>query len=225
MVQQDGNKLSEKRSVTLVALEETTIKRVARVVDANSNVYWNGMSISPEAFVEAGAGIGIEIMKFEVFIKISVGCSMTLGSYEKKYDTKTGLYSGSYKGFSFDSFDFSMGIGFRVVLLLFSYEMDFIKYSITYDKDDGWKHSWSALGDAFGGDIGSLSMTDSSGNTTSSSVRICLPGSTQNSQKIYQPERDGELSTYSYNPSDKMFRSSFRATAAQEMPSSLPTDF
>jgi len=203
MVQQDDNKLSNKCSVTLVAIEETTIKRVARVVDANSNVYWNGMTISPEAFVEAGAGIGIEIMKFEVFIKISVGCSMTLGAYEKKYDVNTGLYKGDYKGFSFDSFEFSMGIGFRVVLLFFSYEMDLVKYSITYEKDEGWKHSWSALGDMFGGDIGTLSMTDSNGKTMNSSVRISLPASTQKSQKIYQPERDGELSTYSYNPSDK----------------------
>lgn len=203
MVQQDDNKLSSKCTVTLVAIEETTIKRVARVVDANSNVYWNGMTISPEAFVEAGAGIGIEIMKFEVFIKISVGCSMTLGAYERSYDVNTGLYKGDYKGFSFDSFEFSMGIGFRVVLLLFSYEMDLIKYSITYEKDEGWKHSWSAIGDKFGGDIGTLSMTDSNGKTTKASVRISLPGSTKESQKIYQPERDGELSTYSYNPSDK----------------------
>ncbi len=199
---QDGNKLGSKYQVTLVALEKTTIKRVARVVDADSHVYWNGMTISPEAFVEAGAGIGIEIVKFEVFIKISVGCKMTLGAYKKEYDTATGLYSGKYEGFSFDEFDFSLGLGFRVVLLLFSYEMDLIKYSITYDKADGWKHKWSALGDTFGGDIGTLSMTDTNGNTTNAGVRIRLPGSTAATQKIYQPQRDDELTALSYNPTD-----------------------
>jgi hypothetical protein len=120
LLKQDGNSLSGgDHTVRLTALEDTTLTRVARVNDMRSDVYWNGFVISPEAYVEAGAGIGVEIMKFEVFVKISIGCSMTLGSYDK--DTK------SYGAFEFTDFEFALGLGFRVVLLVFSYEMDLIQ--------------------------------------------------------------------------------------------------
>ena len=149
-------------------------------------------------------GVGIEIMKIEVYIKINVGCSMTLGSF-----TDENIGDGElndYEGFSFDEFGFGLGLGFQVVLLMFSYEMDLISYSITYekDRDPDWKHSWSALGGLYGDDIGelrTLSATDADGNTYG--VHIRLPGSSADTQEFYSADTSPEgITPFAFDPTD-----------------------
>lgn len=193
MRHQDGVELDKEYTVRVTALEKTELKRIARVEEMETKSYWSGFQLSPEGFIEAGAGIGIEILKFEVYIKIGLGCAMTFGAWDAEAE--------KYKPFEFDEFEFSLGLGFRVVLLVFSYEMDLISYSITYDKDDGWKHSWSALGGLYGDDIGALSAEDADGNIYGVTIR--LPGDTTETQRIYSGGYSDELSTLAFEANDK----------------------
>lgn len=204
MVKQSGNKLAQKGAITVRALEDTTITRVARVVEADSAVLWNGLILEPSVFIEAGAGIGIEFCKLELFIKLSIGCGMTFGPSNRVYDPATGTYSTKMGAFNFDSFELSLGLGVRVVLLIFSFEMDAIKYTLKYDNTSPdyaktWTHSWSALGGAFGGDIRSRSAAVTQDN----GVRIKLPGSAAYTQIIYEPAKEtGGITTRAFNPND-----------------------
>ncbi len=180
----------------LTALEDTQLDSAVEVVKTQNLSYWSGFSISPELFVEAGVGVGIEIMKIEVYVKINVGCAMTLGAYDTD--------AGKYEGFSFDEFEFGMGLGFRVVLLFFSYEMDLISYSITYEKDRNpeWQHSWSALGGLYGDDmeLSTITATDADGNTYD--VHIRLPGSAAETQELYTADTSA-VETMAFDPTDK----------------------
>ena len=191
LTQQDGYTLFEPISVKLTYLSDSTLRKIMPVTSAETNTYWSGFKLAPEAFIEAGAGIGVEMLKFEIFVKISIGCEMTFGAYTGK----TPESDGEYEAFVFNKFEFSLGLGFRVVLLLFSFEMDLIKYLITYDGNtDKWQHGWSALGGMFG------EMYDLSDNPSMVSVKP--PRSTFGSQQIYKPGDPNSLSAFAYDPSD-----------------------
>ena len=203
LLKQDEMKLPNESTVEyrikVTALEDSTITGMVEVVDMSTLSYWSGFTLEPSVFVEAGAGIGIEILKFEIFIKVSVECAMTFGAYNEDKD--------DYDPFVFNSFNFGLGLGFRVVLLVFNYEMDLIGYSVDFDQEardenhSGWSHSWHALGDLFGGEIGELSAVDRNGNYYG--VKISLPGDTSRTQTIYSNEDEGGLSLLAYDPSDK----------------------
>ena len=194
--EQKGMDMDKAYYVRFIAMTETELTRIVKIDSVATKSYWSGVSLSPEAFLEAGAGIGVEILKFEIFVKVNIGCGMTLGAYNKDTD--------SYDPFSFDEFEFGLGLGFRVVLLIFSYEMDLIQYKINYDGEtDKWTHSWAALGGLFGDEIGELSAVDSQGNTYG--VRIRLPGSAADTQTVYSGDMSiyGGVETLAYNPNDK----------------------
>lgn len=190
MVQQSGMKLDTEYTVRLTALEDTVISSVKRVNDVRTVSYWSGIRIAPEVYMEAGAGIGVELLKFEVFIKISIACAMTLGAYN--------MAESKYDAFSFDEFEFALGLGFRVVLLFFSYEMDLIGYKVSYNGEK-WTQGWSAFNGALGGES-DIYAVDASGNTYG--VRVRLPGSTAGTQKIYSNESSG-IATIAFNATDE----------------------
>lgn len=177
LVRKDGQELGEKVYVRLTAMKDTAVSSFKQVTGAETKTYYSGFTFSPKIYVEAGAGIGIAILKFEIFLKVNVGCSMV---FSKESSSGT-------KSFEFDKLQFGLGVGFRVVLMVFSYSMDLIQYNVTL-KDGSWKQSWSALGGLYGGETNALSATDSQGNTYG--VHVALPGSAADTQAIYTPERE-----------------------------------
>lgn len=193
-----GNTLDKSYYVKLTAMSETTITELSRITKIRTKTYSGGFIISPEAFIEAGAGIGIEVVKIEVFIKINIACSMTLGKY-----VENDKGEGSYDAFEFDEFEFGLGLGFRVALLIFNYEMDLIRYTINFDGETNkWTHNWSALGGLYGGEIGELSAMDSQGNTYG--VRVRLPGTAADTQRVYSGDLSqyGTIEPFAYKPTD-----------------------
>lgn len=177
LVRQDGQELGKTVYVRLTAMKDSSVTSFKPVTGAETKSYFSGFTFSPKLYVEAGAGIGISILKFEIYLKANVGCSMVFAQES----------AGGVDAFRFNSFQFGLGVGFRLVLLVFSYSMDLIQYNITY-KNGAWKQSWSALGGLYGGDINTLSATDSQGNTYG--VHISLPGSAADTQTIYPPEQE-----------------------------------
>jgi len=203
LVMQSAMKLPDSSSkvyrIKVTALENSKITGMVEVKDMSTKSYWSGVHIEPEVFLEVGGGVGIEILKFELFIKVSVGCAMTLGAYNDEKD--------DYDPFEFEEFSFGLALGFRVVLIAINYEMDLIGYSVDFDHEkkvgshSGWSHSWHALGDLFGGEIDELSVVDSEGNYYG--VKITLPGDASRSQTIYSNDDGDGLSTLAYNAEDK----------------------
>ena len=130
----------EKVTVKIKVMEDSRVESIKEVTDYDTIVYFKGFSLSPAFFIEVGAGIGIEIFKAEVFIKISVEATFVFGGYNLEDD--------SYDGAKVDSFDFMASIGVRVVAFLFTYELTGVGFSRSYDGDeDKWESKWIFLND------------------------------------------------------------------------------
>lgn len=186
LLQQDGQKVNQPMYLRVTSLEDNTVvTSVKPVTDVRTETSWDGFNFSPEAFIEAGIGIGIEILKLEAYIKVNIGCSMAFGKE----------VNNQVEAFNFEEFEFGLGVGLHVVLLLFSYDLDLIHYTVSYEQGEGWSHSWSAANGAAGGSQ-ELSVTDRDGNTYG--VRITLPGDTSDTQEIYGP--GGDLDPLAINP-------------------------
>lgn len=201
-------------SVKLIALEAgTSIDKIEQVKAIRNDTYFSGITLSPSLFLEVGVGIGVEVLKAELYFKASIGCTMT---FAKRVEDEE---NGGYKteAFSFDSMEFRAGIGVRVVLLLFSFELDAIQFGIDYRKEldedrpgytgetsskgfnkKGWKFAWYALN--------GMEEFDADEGDGFPGVRISVPANSYYAQQIFGPE-DGnsileQLQEMAYDPTD-----------------------
>lgn len=182
--------------------------KVDQDVDAqgnrNQHVYFSGATISPKMFIEAGVGIGVEICKVEIFLKVSVGCTITLGK------------DGGNP--SFDKFETMAALGLRVVFLFFSFEMDAISFKLDYEKgrkdNQGnpaeWQTHWKAFGQDIGGSTLSTYSLDGTPNQFPGAMgaRLYLPKRTYDMQIVKSPKDNdnGEnINTYAISFNDVPF--------------------
>lgn len=174
--------------VIVTALEESQIFSVSEVSGAKSLVYWDGITFSPSGFLEVGAGIGIELLKFELYLKAQMGLSFTIGGYSEE--------AGSYRGAQLNNFDLALSMGFNVTVLFFNYSMDLIGYYLHIENKDGntkVESKWGAFGQALGGDT-SKSISKNSGSL----VSVSAPTDTSETQRVVG---DSSVSR-AYNPTD-----------------------
>lgn len=200
----------------LIALEDnTSIDKLEQIKSVRNDTYFSGVMLNPSLFLEVGVGIGVEVLKAELYFKASIGCAMSFATRVK--DEKTNQYKT--EPFSFDSMEFRAGIGVRVVLLLFSFELDAIQFGIDFRKeytkenisqtgetspkgfnDSGWKFSWYAAN-------GMVEFsTDTATGDGFPGVKIFVPANTYYAQQIFGPE-DGnsilnQIEEYAYDPTD-----------------------
>lgn len=198
---QDGMTLGETVKVVLrpldhdekLAKDVTVISYIARIKDIRSEVYWKGISISPAVGLEVGAGIGVELMKIELYAKIGLEATFLLGKYNAEYSKNPDV--PKYSPASVEHFGFSIGIGLRVVLLVFTFELDAVTYTVDYDgKSNKWETGWHFLNDWVqdASDSGFLGVT------------ISPPRSAADRQKLYAPADNAvpEMSSQAYDPTD-----------------------
>lgn len=170
----DGKKVTVKIEVT----EDSHVESIKEVTDYDTIVYFKGFSLSPGFFVEVGAGIGIEILKAEVFIKISVEATFVFGGYD--------LETGEYAGAEVDSFDFMASIGVRVVAFLFTYELTGVGFSSSYDGEK-WSNGWVFLNDYVGRSRMAVYAEGESGSG------IKPPQSPADKQRLYGASTDNKM--------------------------------
>ena len=177
--------------IKLTALEDTKLYEAMAVSSSQNKSSFGSFEIAPELYVQVGAGVGIEILKAEIYIKVSIGCAMAFGNY-------TG---DDYEVFRLRTFDFGAALGINVQLLLFSYELELIGISINYDYQNtpNWTYTWSALNGAYGGE-GGLKTLAAEENSTG--VKVSLPGSSAGTQTIYSPSAGG-IQPLAFDPTDK----------------------
>ncbi len=210
--QKDGMDLSETVRVVLTALsfeddeeesdepviDKTKITYLAKIVGIYDFVHWNGIHIAPQLDLEIGAGIGVDLLKVELFIHPSIGAEFVLCAYNENYDPslpKTTETTGNFMYYpaSVESFSASIGIALRVVLVFFTYELEFVSYNIEYDGDD-WSFGWSFLN----------GMVEADADDTDAGVTIRPPADKTASQTLYTPEDNlkSDFSTQAYDPND-----------------------
>ncbi len=204
----DGTSMTaEQREKLSTEAKQTDITGIYRITDIEDNYFWNGFSFNIELGIEAGLGIGIEIVKAEVYIHAGVEFGFTLGVYDREKD--------KYGPAQVDSFGLSAGVGVRALFLFFSFEMELAEYHLNYDSEEdkdgqdvvsnsGWSHGWSALGGNFGGDDNPLSLQGTGG---SSIMRIKSPSAV--SEEIYEAgifERAEETDTLAVDSNTEDFQ-------------------
>ncbi len=151
-------------------VEKKPVKNEDGTTVIKNKVSFSGISLNPSVYVEAGAGVGVELAKLEVFVKVSISFAFTLG-----------------KESQVDEFITDAAVGFRAVFLFFSYEMDLIGCRGGYDasrKDDGkkpWFFSWRVVGIDMGGTEGDALDSEVNG----ADVTVSKPKNRYRLQNIY----------------------------------------
>lgn len=132
--------------IRLTPLRGTVVAENLRpVTGASSKVVFDGVNITPSIELEAGVGIGIELLKFELFVKTSVAITLTMGGYLEETDR--------YEGFYVSSFEWGLCVGFNVTALFFNYSMDAIGISVEgAQHGTGGYFDWHIAATALNGD-------------------------------------------------------------------------
>ncbi len=135
-------------------------------------------------------------MKFELFAKLALSMAMSFGEYDEA--------EARYRPFTFDEFQMTLGIGFRVVLVFFNIEKEAIQYILNYarGRDSGgetpWMHGYSSLGV-----FGQMYPLEDSDSTP---VTVGLPGSNYATQRVYGPAAEGDLEPLAYDSTGAPFQ-------------------
>ena len=125
---------------TGIELEKKEVKNSDGTTTIQNDVSFAGLKLNPKLYVEAGAGVGVDLAKLEIYVKVSVSFAFTINK-----DTQV------------DEFITSAAVGFRVVFLFFSYEMDVVGCKAGFDRDreeenkNPWFFSWQVAGRDMGG--------------------------------------------------------------------------
>ncbi|MEG2097845.1 MAG: hypothetical protein RRY65_06740, partial [Pseudoflavonifractor sp.] len=185
-----------------VQKDVTTILYIAQIKDVRNEVYWKGIRIAPSVAIEVGAGIGVELMKVELYAKVGLEATFTLGVYNRAYDPYDADLTNNdkYLPVEVEQFGFSIGIGLRVVLLCFTFELDAATYCVDYSRNSLSKGEWTT-GWHFLNDWVAAEDASESGYM---GVTIKPPRSAADRQKLYAPQDNAvpEFSTQAYDPTD-----------------------
>ncbi|MBU5627404.1 S-layer homology domain-containing protein [Oscillibacter sp. MSJ-2] len=138
------------------------VDTIVAIEKIRNDTYFSGLSLTPCAYMEVGAGIGVECLKAEIYFKASISITMSFFTRQNNAATKgsnlrdpssssvsvmgaaaslvssddmVSAFGGEVEKFSFDNFKFRAGFGVRVVLLFFNFEMDMIQFGIDYSKE------------------------------------------------------------------------------------------
>lgn len=181
------------------------VDRIVAIDRQTNDVYFSGITISPEAALEVAVGVNLVVVKAEVFINVTVGCSFAIFAHDSAdYD---GEEAEDHK-FVFNEFSLVAGVGFRVAVMFFKFEFNAVQFCITYDREtkydedthkkSGWNFMWYAANQQVGsyGRRGADNVLE---------VNIILPGDLQQDEHIYSPEENlpPDITPFAFNPSDK----------------------
>ena len=170
---------STPNKVRFIAGGDVTFDRVVPIEKVANETYFSGLSLSPALFIEAGAGIGVEVLKAEVYLKANLGATMSFATRDNDAATKGSnlrdpsssslnllgantrivdeneykvslMDEAEVKPFSFDGLKFRAGLGVRAVLLVFSFEMDVVQFGIDFDPEKKNEDGYNDKGWKFG---------------------------------------------------------------------------
>ncbi|MBQ6660415.1 MAG: hypothetical protein IJM57_03185, partial [Lachnospiraceae bacterium] len=158
-------KYNKKLYIRLTAVGRKTLVTEITPFDAINDVYFDGVNISPSIGIEAGVGIGIELLKLEFYLKTNIAITITFGQYRPELRGTDKEYDPAYVS----SFDWSVSCGFNVTILFINYSMDLIALSVHGEQDGtGGNFTWNITASAVGGNKTlwtKTTYTDAKGHT------------------------------------------------------------
>ncbi|MBO4819210.1 MAG: hypothetical protein J5528_03630, partial [Firmicutes bacterium] len=113
--------------IKLTSIGDKVTMMSIKPIMKSSKVYFNGAFITPSISIEAGVGIGIELLKFELYVKTNLAITATFGQYIPEEDA----YEPAYMS----EFNWNISVGFNVVLLFINYSMDLVAFSVEGEQD------------------------------------------------------------------------------------------
>ncbi len=176
-----------------------TITPVERVA---TNVSFGGIEINPTVFVEIGAGVGVEVLKVEIFARVSLSFALAIAPGASG-DTKGDV---EHEFIRFTYFELAASLGIRAVVLFFDFEFEGLRLSVSYDwadrikQDEGWRFTVYLGGQKIhSSSLRSLDLSDAKELT----VTVRPPVDLSSVQKLYTPA-DNTVNPYirALNPTD-----------------------
>lgn len=210
----DGNQRFFKDNGQMRKLERgyAVVDSIVEIDQQTNDVYFAGIQISPELSMEVAVGIGVELLKVELFLNISVGCSFAFvvhdsPDYMNEEPAENGEEKSDYSKFAFNEFSFAATLGLRVTALLFNFELNAVQFTITYDRetkydeDTNKKNGWNFMWYAANQEVKKYDLAESD----PVKVTIILPGELPRNEALYTPEDNmpSQVSTFAFDPSDK----------------------
>lgn len=142
----------------------------------DTQVEFSGAQISLSVFLEAGAGLGIEVLSAEIFLRGSVTVGFIMG--------KDG------NDFEVNEFITRAAVGFRVVLIAITFEMEAISIEVGYKADNqnikNWYWKWTYFGNEGPGSGPMRRSLPAEGSVPG--FKIKLPDNTYYEEGVYTPE-------------------------------------
>ena len=97
------------------------IRNLRPILGAESAPKFDGFNITPSMSMEVGAGVGIELAKFELYLKTSVAITFSLGKYLEDTDKHE---------FYISNFHWNIALGFNITVMFVNYSMDMIAFGV-----------------------------------------------------------------------------------------------
>ncbi|MBR1496408.1 MAG: S-layer homology domain-containing protein [Oscillospiraceae bacterium] len=186
-----GMEFSSEKYIRITALQDTTIRYLNAITDVKTEMVWNGVKISPTLTLEFGAGVGVDLLKFEVCIKAVASGNFTFLPYNETSKSNSGVQVQSAK--------FSASVMMRAVFFAYTYEIEGIGIAAKYDgKTESWNYTYTVLGEE------SKLQGEAEGGTQF----LSLPEDGSATQRVYGPRsvyeigNDAEL--MAYDPDDPL---------------------
>ncbi|MBO4819253.1 MAG: hypothetical protein J5528_03845, partial [Firmicutes bacterium] len=130
--------------ISLTSIGDKVTMMSIKPITKASKAYFNGAFITPSISIEAGVGVGIELLKFELYVKTNLAITATFGQYIPEEDA----YEPAYMS----NFDWSISVGFNIVLLFINYSMDLVAFSVNGEQDGtGGYYTWVITASAANG--------------------------------------------------------------------------
>ncbi len=186
----------------------TIVDRIVTIKRQTHDVYFSGVNISPELFLEAAIGLDVVLFTAEIFLNVSVGCSFAFAVHDSPdYSSDK---DGGYSAFEFNEFSAGFTLGLRVSLVLvFNYEFTGLQFLVTYDREtkydedtnkkNGWNYIWYGANRPF--EEYSLNGEEADPLET----KVVLASQLNRKEMFYRPEDNlpSEATPFAFDPSDK----------------------
>lgn len=178
---------------------------ITTIQKQTDDVYFAGLQLSPELFMEVAVGVGVELFNIELFINITIGASFGFINHDSPEYIEDG---GTTDGAVVNEFSFVAGVGLRVTALFFSFEFNAIQFAITYDRnatydeDTAAKSGWNFIWYAANQPIASYSARNREA-VDPLKVRIVLPESLAGREQLFSAAENAGMSlSRAFNPTD-----------------------
>ena len=190
------------------------VDKIETIKKQTSDVHFAGIIVSPELALEVSVGADLAIAKVELFLNISVGCSFAFAQYQPPEQTGE---SGETEAFVFNEFSMAISFGLRAQLLLFTFELNILQFTVTYDREarydedlgqmEGWNVVFYVVNRPVAGDYSRARSAPAQIQSGSAlEPNIILPGEQARDETLHtleeSPAARSGISLFAFEPSD-----------------------